>query len=149
MYCKFQDTGEIYNNKKLYICNNCGMKVGLENPDAKIICFPLSREALDHRLSEANINPVLDRTPRVISNEEDRAKVLKNARERGEYDYKSNDLCSDDEIKDRLAICNQCEYYENDACNLCGCVIVREKNYKNKLAMRNASCPDNRWGPVS
>ena len=62
----------------------------------------------------------------------------------------SNDkICSKEQIDSRLAICQKCEYYKADACLLCGCSVVREQNFNNKLAHKNKACPINKWGPIN
>ena len=56
--------------------------------------------------------------------------------------------CSQEEIDARLAICDSCEYYENESCLQCGCAISRDRVYGNKLAYKNKSCPIGKWGPI-
>ena len=56
--------------------------------------------------------------------------------------------CSQEEIDARLAICNDCEYYENESCLQCGCAISRDRVYGNKLAYKNKACPIGKWGPI-
>jgi hypothetical protein len=58
-------------------------------------------------------------------------------------------LCSKEQIEERLKICNACEHFKDNSCLLCGCVIVRDKNFNNKLAHKKHSCPINKWGPIS
>ena len=60
----------------------------------------------------------------------------------------SDNLCSKEEIDYRLNICNNCEHYQNDSCLLCGCTVIRDKNYNNKLAHKNKSCPINKWTEI-
>ena len=61
----------------------------------------------------------------------------------------SHQPCSEEQIDARLAICNTCEFYKDNSCLHCGCVIVRESNYMNKLAHKEQSCPINKWGPIA
>ena len=53
-----------------------------------------------------------------------------------------------EQINSRMDICNSCEYYKDDACMLCGCRVVRDTVYQNKLADKSASCPDGRWKAI-
>jgi len=59
--------------------------------------------------------------------------------------------CTDQQIAERHAICVACPHYQDEACGLCGCPIVREKNYLSKLSWADQSCPDNppRWKAVT
>jgi hypothetical protein len=55
------------------------------------------------------------------------------------------DLCSEEEIQQRHTICKGCEFFSNNTCTECGCVLSRDKIYLNKLAIKNQSCPKNKW----
>lgn len=121
MYCNFKPTGKTFNNKKVYKCSECGLELGLDNPNTKVLCFYQDIQLKQTLMKEAEQEP---------------------------QQQEAENLCSKEEIDSRLAICNTCEHYKNEACMLCGCRIVREKNYLNKLANKDASCPDGRWGPI-
>ena len=56
--------------------------------------------------------------------------------------------CTQKQIDERLAICKQCEFYENEVCLKCGCSLSREKNFMNKLYWPDKSCPIGKWGPI-
>lgn len=170
MYCNFIDTGKTFLDKKIYKCNYCAIELALENSDTKVMCFKraidMNRDILNQSLKE---NPIFTGTDFGPDND-----IAKEAGfySRGDIDRYSTDvnktheaeqaqikpsqqtppkpeLCSKEQIDQRLEICNTCEYYKEDACILCGCRIVREKNHQNKLANKNASCPANKWGPVN
>jgi hypothetical protein len=53
--------------------------------------------------------------------------------------------CSQKEIRQRLAICEQCEHFSGTACVQCGCPVNLEKRFRNKLAWRSESCPLGKW----
>jgi hypothetical protein len=53
--------------------------------------------------------------------------------------------CSPEEIDQRFAICNSCEYYKNSTCEKCGCYAVRDSIYMNKLAWKDQECPIGKW----
>jgi hypothetical protein len=58
--------------------------------------------------------------------------------------------CSDEQIAERFAICQTCEFLKDGACEKCGCPVVREKKFISKLSWADQGCPDTppRWGPV-
>lgn len=60
-------------------------------------------------------------------------------------------LLSEEQIAERMAICNTCEHLKNGMCDLCGCLCNRDKVFKNKLANPNVQCPHKppKWGPVN
>lgn len=60
----------------------------------------------------------------------------------------SEKMCSEQQIEERLNICKTCEFFQNNSCLKCGCVINRDKNYMNKLYHADKSCPIGKWGPV-
>ena len=57
--------------------------------------------------------------------------------------------CTDEQIAERFAICQGCEFLVNQACSKCGCPVVREARFVSKLSWANESCPVGKWGPVS
>ena len=62
---------------------------------------------------------------------------------------KSANMCSDEQISERLQICNSCEYYKDNSCMLCGCVVIRDANYTNKLAHKDQNCPIMKWKAIT
>lgn len=54
--------------------------------------------------------------------------------------------CSLEEIEQRFQVCNSCEFYKNNTCEKCGCYLVRDQVYMNKLAWKDQSCPIGKWG---
>lgn len=169
MFCEFEETQRKFLNKKIYKCRYCETELALEDGNVKVMCFKkridMQRSLLKQTLRD---NPIYIGTDYGSGNEA--AKEI-GIYERGDLDLVDNEeikehkesvnikppqhqetktqLCSKEQIDKRLEICNTCEHYQEDACMLCGCRIVREKNYLNKLANKNASCPANKWGPVN
>ena len=152
MYCEFEETGDVFKNKKIYKCKNCNLTLALENPNANITCFSYNRTVFNQELDNDSMGK-----PITINSQSDidyiANKIIgeRNARQTPTTasPEPTEALCTDEQINERLAICNKCEFYEKNACTLCGCHIVREKNYMNKLAKKDAACPDGRWGPVN
>lgn len=66
-----------------------------------------------------------------------------------QHAMKGSPKCTDEEINTRYNICQSCEYFQNQTCKLCGCNLVRERIYMNKLAWADQSCPIKKWGPIS
>lgn len=48
----------------------------------------------------------------------------------------------------RLAICNRCDFYLDNHCQLCGCRCQGGSGFTSKLRLPATECPDNppRWG---
>jgi len=53
---------------------------------------------------------------------------------------------TDEEVARRFAICQTCEHFDGKACKLCGCPIVRERQFVSKLSWANEKCPVGKWG---
>lgn len=56
--------------------------------------------------------------------------------------------CSDEQIAERFAICQTCEFLKDGACEKCGCPVVREKKFISKLSWADQGCPIGKWGPA-
>jgi len=54
-------------------------------------------------------------------------------------------LANSEEIERRYNICLKCEFFKEDTCTQCGCIINRYKNFTNKLSDKDAICPKDRW----
>jgi hypothetical protein len=54
-------------------------------------------------------------------------------------------MCNEETIKDRYDICQKCEHFRNNSCNLCGCPLKRHRTYISKLAWADQKCPINKW----
>ena len=55
-------------------------------------------------------------------------------------------MASDEEIIRRHDICQACEFFRDNACQKCGCPIVRAKQYVSKLSWADSECPVGKWG---
>lgn len=153
-YCDLIDTNTIFNNKKVYSCNYCGIKIGLDNPDTKMFCF---KKMQDFSISIKKItNPSDTKDPITLGSAESMQeivlnKVIEDSDKENSIKINQNNpnnLCSDEQIESRLSICRSCEFYKDNSCLLCGCQIVREANYMNKLAHKDNKCPADKWGPI-
>lgn len=161
-FCDFEDTGLTFRDKKIYQCSYCGSKLALDDPKANIICFKKhdallstlyngatddsSRQSLNiHTVSEDHFQHEIQKQTAKIQNSKE-ISPEQNLSALMEY---NRNLCSKEQIDARLKICNSCEHFKDNSCLLCGCVIVREKNFNNKLAHKEHTCPINKWGPIN
>ena len=151
-YCDLKSTGSSFNNKPLYKCEYCGLTVGLEDPNTKIMCFK-KIEDLAHDIHKNHLQDPNTFKPTHLSDKKIPELILEEAKKEAINNVVTEDqteeLCTQEEINNRLAICNTCEYFKDNSCLLCGCVVVREANHKNKLAHRNQKCPADKWGPIN
>lgn len=58
-------------------------------------------------------------------------------------------MAPDAEILRRHDICTTCEFFRDNACQKCGCPIVRAKQYVSKLSWADSECPVGKWGKVA
>ena len=56
---------------------------------------------------------------------------------------------TDEQIAERFAICQGCEFLADGACSKCGCPIQREAKFISKLSWANEQCPVGKWGPAT
>lgn len=49
------------------------------------------------------------------------------------------DLSTKEQKDNWSSICNTCEYFSNDICNQCGCIVLNIMTYK------DSKCPINKW----
>lgn len=153
IYCDLAETGKTFNGKKIYRCEKCGLEAGLDSPDGKIICFSanLDAQAVDIQATEALVKKARENDTFLKNSENfhDPEYIQEFYKQSNKHAQNPEELAaSEEQINERMNICNSCEYYKDDACMLCGCRVVRDSVYQNKLADKNASCPDGRWGPI-
>lgn len=54
-------------------------------------------------------------------------------------------IATDEEAKQRLNICNDCEHFDEGLCSQCGCWML----LKTKLAAMTCPLPEPKWGPIN
>jgi hypothetical protein len=154
-YCDLKPLDSYFNNKRLYICEYCGLKIGLDNADTKILCFKkmedlsktihgihtgsLSSDIVHVNDDSSIADTVINKLSQAASIQND---IITN-------ETSDNNLCTNEQIDNRLSICNSCEYFKNNSCLLCGCTVIREANYKNKLAHKDQKCPAGKWDVIN
>lgn len=151
IFCDLVLTDELFNEKPVYQCSYCGIKLVLEDPATKVTCFK-RREDLLVTISSAHSKDNIIKSPIHLDGGQDmqtymtdkiRQELIDGAKKEKE------NLCTEEQINNRLNICKTCEYFQNNSCLLCGCTVVRDANHQNKLAHKDQSCPANKWGPIS
>jgi hypothetical protein len=152
-FCKFEDTGKIFQDKKIYKCSYCGSQLALEDPSISIICFKKHNEIMSDIENSIYTNQKPTLNLHATSEEHFKQLVAQQVDlERSEIPGVQNNstdlLCTKEEIDQRLSICQGCEHFKDNSCLLCGCVVVRDANFNNKLAHKRHSCPINKWGPI-
>jgi len=172
IFCELVDTGKTFLSKRIYKCKYCGMELALENANTNITCFKKQIDMYNTMISKTlHENPIYtgvdfgpdselaesigihdhgDSPPNKELISASQKLPEEPAESVGEQiQTQKTELCSKQEIDQRMEICKTCEYYQEDACILCGCRIVREKNHQNKLANKNAACPAGKWGVIN
>ncbi len=54
-------------------------------------------------------------------------------------------VCTQEQIEQRLAICEACEFYRDGYCQHCGCPVNDRREIRNKAALFSETCPRNFW----
>jgi len=116
MFCQFIKISDTE-----YLCSACGT----------------TAEVIDHS-SDTPIIPCSN----PFKNEQLNINKLKNQLDN---DIDKEDLCSDIEIEHRYVLCSGCEFFTNNTCSKCGCILNRYRVHLNKLAIKNEKCPMNKW----
>ena len=153
IYCDLVDTGKTFKGNKIYKCERCGLEAGLDSPDGKILCFAANADAhvadlnaTEQMIKEAKDNDIELRNKENFHDPEAIQEFYSNNQKHQKNPEES--IATEEQINERMDICNSCEHYKDEACMLCGCRVVRSSVYQNKLADKSASCPDGRWGPI-
>ena len=114
-YCDFVDTNQVFNKKRVYQCSYCNLRLGLEDPSAKILCF---KKMQDFRVSVQKLNDPSYEEPIHLTPEEPMQNIILEAAVK-KYGIKEqtkedpSNMCSQEEIQQRLNICEQCEHYKD------------------------------------
>lgn len=54
-------------------------------------------------------------------------------------------FCTASQIEQRYNICKSCEYFTDNTCSQCGCKVIRNAEFKNKLFFKQQVCPVGKW----
>lgn len=82
------------------------------------------------------------------SNEQDMQKIKNHASELAPEALDRSDMCSDAQILERYRICGSCEFFDNNTCTKCGCLLARDSIFMSKLSWRNEECPEKKWPKI-
>jgi hypothetical protein len=146
-------------NTKLYVCKNCKTVVGENSINENRLCpVLLDKYANDPEYPQIRLDKIQieDHNGNVLQTiGPDKPNDWWNSQQdvvtRTEINQIPNDKkqCSQQQIDDRLAICQGCEFYKDNSCLKCGCTLNRGKNYMNKLLWADQSCPIGKWGKIT
>lgn len=102
-----------------YICPKCNLRITINDQNPEPPMFPCSAI-----FETQNIQDIKDLASNAIEN------II---------------LCEDAEVARRLSICKNCEYYSNNVCSKCGCLLMNTKAFAGKLSQKEQACPINKW----
>lgn len=155
LFCTFEDTGSLYNNRKVYKCKYCNIQLALDNPLTKVMCFAKKKE-LDEILNPHAPKPIDGITdPNQIMQIATQQMFDKGNITEDTFNTNANvgptdsGMCTKEQIDARMTICQSCEYFKENSCLLCGCSVVRERAYNNKLAKKSQHCPIFKWKAIT
>jgi len=114
-------------------CINCGIVLEIKDDHKNYPVFPCFGALA---------------TP-VKATDTDAKQIKKNASEMKPEHIDESDMCSEEQILARYALCGRCDFFENNTCSKCGCLLSRNKVYMSKLAWKNESCPIGLWSKIS
>lgn len=157
-FCSFEDTGKIFRDKKIYKCTYCGSQLALEDPTINIICFKKHNEMMtqiendllheDNQILNLHASSEVEFANLVAQQVDSIRESVPDSHPTIQQTDTTDMMCSKEQIDSRLSICHKCEHFKDNSCLLCGCVVVRDKNFNNKLAHKRHACPINKWGPI-
>lgn len=131
-------------NTKLLYCKHCNRAIPAENYNQKSFC-----PTLVSKQSEQNNSGVKLIAKQTVNDIEQLKQLIPNIDRSILREQTPEQTCSQKQIDERLAICKGCEFYQDNSCLQCGCILSRERNYMNKLYRADQSCPIDKWGPVT
>ena len=163
-------------NSNLYVCKRCGTVVSQENLKFSSICpVLLDKAAMDPRYTQIKLSKIETINPEkntivetpvpeeqaIIDNDWWNNSInvvnvatIKRPPNTGLPQHlpghdSNRKQCSEEQINERMNICQGCEFFQNNTCLQCGCALSRDKVYMNKLLWADQSCPIGKWGPVT
>lgn len=143
--CDFVRTGP-----NLYRCQVCNLEVSSVGIDKPMMICPAKttmNNPANYGVTMTNIADPNEQAPPTqpppLLN-----KVLNFTKAASQHALRGSPKCTDDQIQERYNICLSCEHFQNNTCSKCGCTLMRERAYMNKLAWADQSCPVGKWGPI-
>lgn len=119
IFCKFIET-----DHNTYECSKCGNVIQTDKDGIEPYMIPCRSPLVSNNI------------PKSISSF---AKSIPNL---------AQDVCSETEIEQRYNICSGCDYFKHNSCEKCGCNIVKDRNYLNKIAVKKEQCPIGLWKEI-
>ena len=131
-------------NNNLYVCKHCNKVYHYENIGNNICPILLDKYAMDPNFPQIRLTKIETR-----NDGDSESNTWWENKNNTVIDNISKDQCSQEQIDNRMKICEGCEFFRNNTCMQRGCSLNRERNYKNKLFSAKQSCPIGKWGPES
>lgn len=78
----------------------------------------------------------------------DAEKIKNQAAEVAPSGLNAMDMCSTDQVLARYKICGSCEFFDNNTCTKCGCLLSRDRVFMSKLSWKDAECPEKKWSKL-
>ena len=120
-------------------CTKCGTEWNLLLPTVNATCwngeqctFELKTRLLESSIPESS-PPVMQKIGHFS------AALIKHIRNKGKTRTEDEVI----ELYDNF--CSQCEFFSNNSCLKCGCKIVKDNSYRNKLKWESEHCPIDKW----
>lgn len=135
LLCEFEP---IEINPELLQCKYCSLIIQKRDSSKKYMCRERVEESAQNPDNNSHIRVKLVKSEILSSNNTQPTHTESADRQQ----------CSQEQIDDRLSICNKCEFYQNNTCLQCGCALSRDRNFMNKLYWRDQSCPIGKWGTI-
>lgn len=131
LFCEFTPMS----NNKLLVCKDCGTVIQLRDKNKKFMC----KSKIEELSAQKNSGVKFVRTESVPY-PSGYSSQTNNTNEQKQ--------CSQKQIDNRLEVCRDCDFYQNNTCLKCGCSLSRDRVFMNKLYWADQSCPIGKWGPV-
>ena len=130
-------------NTQLLYCKHCNRAIEARNYNDSMLCPVLVTQRSQQ--PDSGVRLINKQIPQTLEEFKNLIPDIQHIQEKEPIET----TCSQQQIDERLAICTGCEFYENNSCLQCGCILSRERNYMNKLYRADQACPIGKWGPVN
>lgn len=131
-------------NHNLYVCKHCNKVYHNNDLNKQIICPKLlDKYAMDPNYPQVRLTKISS-----IDENDIKQDIWWDSTYTAQIQTENSDQCTQEQIDQRMKICEGCEFYKENQCLKCGCSLNREKNYMNKLYSAKQNCPIGKWGAI-
>jgi hypothetical protein len=134
-----------------YKCSSCNITIAYNGADKPIMICPYKMNLNNPEQYGIKVSSVVTEDKKIDLPTEPPSlmqKVFNFTKAATNHAIAGSPKCTDEQIHERYNICKSCEFFKNNVCSKCGCSLLREKVYMNKLAWADQSCPVGKWGPI-